>query len=135
MIEPSASTWLSTRPPTRSRASTSRTERPPAATSRAATSPEMPPPTTTTSTVDGSRRDRAAAGQQHLVAVETGECRDGLDRAGPHRVDEADVQDRDLAAPGPGVQADARIGQAVPGQVRHLQFACHLGHHVADRTG
>src|ERR1700716_1148128 len=53
ITEPLASVWLSTRPPTRSRASSSTTDRPARAIARAATSPEMPAPATTTSTVDG----------------------------------------------------------------------------------
>ncbi len=46
---PPPMSWFSTRPPTRSRASTTTTEAPAAATSRAADSPARPAPTTTTS--------------------------------------------------------------------------------------
>jgi hypothetical protein len=47
--DPPTSRWLSTRPPTRSRASSTTTERPPATSSRAAVRPASPAPTTTTS--------------------------------------------------------------------------------------
>ena len=53
ITSPEPMRWLSTRPPTRSRASTTSTERPLRATWRAATRPEMPAPTTTTSTFAG----------------------------------------------------------------------------------
>ena len=58
---PPGSRWLSTRPPTRLRASTTSTELPPRATWRAATRPEIPAPTTTTSTLAGRSPCRVAA--------------------------------------------------------------------------
>ncbi len=61
--------WLSTRPPTRLRASTSSTDGPRGATSRAATRPERPAPTTTTSTCAGQR---ALAGRRRPRGVVPG---------------------------------------------------------------
>src|SRR4051794_25693856 len=61
MTDPFLSSWLSTRPPTRFRASTTRTERPDLAALRAATRPEIPPPTTTTSTERGNEPRVVAA--------------------------------------------------------------------------
>src|SRR3954447_7974521 len=66
MTEPFLSSWLRIRPPTRSRASTTRTDRPPLTTLRAATRPEIPPPTTTTSTERGS--------EPLVVAADAGSC-------------------------------------------------------------
>jgi hypothetical protein len=74
-------------------------------------------------------------GEPHRRTVDTGNRGDQFDLAGENRVDQPDVQDRDLAERRPLVKSLTRIGSALVAEIGDAGAPGRLDEHVGDPWG